>query len=200
MPASPLAPARGRWLLPALIVVVSLTVGGGLLAREIYRKPEVTAADSGVIAVPTSTSLAPEQQPGPPTVEMTPDAAAHPHAEGVRALLQNYFDAINARNYELWKTTVTKERAQAKSKVEWEADYNTTRDGSILVYRIEAAGDGRAQALLGFTSTQDPKDGPVDLQEPCIRWHLALPMVLESGVWKLDTVPTGTTPMHERCN
>ncbi|GAB2783442.1 hypothetical protein [Amycolatopsis magusensis] len=198
MPASPLAPARGRWLVPALIVVVSLTVGGGLLAREVYRKPDA-AADTGVIATRTSQSLAPEQQPGSPVVEMTPDAAAHPHADGVRALLQNYFDAINARNYELWKTTVTKLRAQAKSKVEWEADYRSTKDGSILVYRIEAMGDGTLQSLIGFTSTQDPQDGPVDLQEPCVRWHLTLPMVLENGMWKLDAIPAGTTPMHERC-
>jgi hypothetical protein len=83
-------PGRQRWLVPVLIVVVSLTVGAGLLARELYRLPDDSAAQT--VTVPTTSALSPEEQPGPPMVELAPGAAAHPAHESVRQLLQTHFD------------------------------------------------------------------------------------------------------------
>ncbi|WP_228713886.1 MULTISPECIES: hypothetical protein [Prauserella] len=192
----PPGPPRPRWLVPVLIVVVSLTVGGGLLAREIYQPPD----DEDVAASqPTTPSLAPEQQPGPGTVQLTADAAAHPEAEPVRQLLQAHFDAINGGDYDLWSTTVVAERVQAQPRREWLANYRSTKDGSIRVHRIEVAPEQRLTVLVGFTSTQDVTDAPPDLPEPCIRWRLAFPLAHEDGEWKLDTVPAGTIPERAAC-
>ncbi|UQS26529.1 MULTISPECIES: hypothetical protein [Amycolatopsis] len=194
MPAPPAAPPR--WLVPVVIVVVSIMVGGGLLARELYRLPE--AAPDAILAQ-TSPARPLAEQPGPGIVELTPDAAAHPQNATVRGLLQTYFDSINNRDYELWKTAVTRERVQAKPKSTWLNDYRTTKDGSILVYRIDPVTDDELRALVGFTSTQDVKDAPAELPEPCVHWRLVLPLALESGAWKVDTVTGSTTPELSRC-
>ncbi|WP_306999360.1 hypothetical protein [Amycolatopsis thermophila] len=188
--------ARPRWLAPVVIVVVSIMVGGGLLARELYRLPETTP---DAILAQSSAARPLEQQPGPGTVELTPDAAAHPQNAAVRTLLQSYFDAINNRDYDLWKTAVTRERSQAKPRSTWLADYSTTRDGSILVYRIDAVNDKEMRVLVGFTSTQDQKSAPAELPEPCVHWRLVLPVTLESSAWKVDTVTGSNTPELSRC-
>ncbi|WP_179775979.1 hypothetical protein [Amycolatopsis endophytica] len=193
---SPPPVVRPRWLAPVVIVVVSIMVGGGLLARELYRLPE--SAPDAILAQ----SAAPrpiEQQPGPGTVELTPDAAAHPQNTAVRAVMQAYFDSINNRDYDLWKTAVTRERQQAKPESTWLKDYDSTRDGSILVYRIDAVPDKQLRVLVGFTSTQDPADAPPELPEACVHWRLVLPLTLESSAWKVDAASGSTTPELSRC-
>jgi hypothetical protein len=184
-------------LIPAVIVVLSMTIGGGLLARELYR-PQVAERDV-MAALPASSSLPPAQEPGPATVELTADAAVHPQNETVRTLLQAYFDAINKRDYMLWASSVSAERRQSRTRNQWLNDYNSTKDGSILVHRIETPAPGQLRVLVGFTSTQDLSDAPVGLQVGCIHWRLTLPVVLEDARWRIDAVFSGTTPEREKC-
>ncbi|NIJ13536.1 hypothetical protein FHU38_003880 [Saccharomonospora amisosensis] len=195
MPATP-SPGLLRWLVPVLIVVVSLTVGGGLLARELYQPPR--RDDGPATSVRATTPWPPGRQPGSPKVGFTGDAAAHPEAEPVRRLLQEHFDAINARDYDRWARTVVAERTQTQPRPEWLANYRSTRDGSILVYRIEAAPNGLT-VLIGFTSTQDVADAPPELPEACIRWRLALPLARQHDGWRIDTLPAGSTPEYTSC-
>ncbi|EHR49694.1 hypothetical protein SacmaDRAFT_1416 [Saccharomonospora marina XMU15] len=180
-----------------LVVVSSLTVGGGLLARELYQPPR--RDDGPSASVRTTTPLPPARQPGSAKVGFTGDAAAHPEAEPVRRLLQEHFDSINARDYERWTRTVVAERTQAQPRSEWLANYRSTRDGSILVYRIEAVPNGGLTVLIGFTSTQDVADAPPELPETCIRWRLALPLARQQGGWRIDTLPAGSTPEYTSC-
>ncbi|KAA9165886.1 hypothetical protein FPZ12_004950 [Amycolatopsis acidicola] len=184
--------------MPVLVVVLCLMVGGGLLAREVYREPD--SPPLSTLALPSTSARPLAQQPGPATVEETPDAAMHPQHEVVRQLLQNYFDSINARDYDLWKATVTKDRIQSKPKADWLKDYDSTKDGSILVYRIDAVSSQNLLVLVGFTSTQAPEDAPTDLPNAqCVQWKLALPVTQESGHWKVDMVPTYVTPEATAC-
>lgn len=185
-----------RWLLPLVLAVTVVAVVGGLVARDVYRERPSAPAP---IAVPTSSALPLEEQPGSGLVQLTPDAAKHPENETVRSLLQAYFDGINLRNFDRWKTSVTFDRAQAKNEQEWLADYATTKDGSILVYRIETAPDGQLRVLFTFTSTQDVVNAPTDLPEPCIHWRMALPLELENGQWKIGPVPASTKQGKQAC-
>ncbi|WP_370943319.1 hypothetical protein AB5J62_30040 [Amycolatopsis sp. cg5] len=184
-----------RWLIPALIVVVSLTVGGGLLARELYSPPPEPPIVPGAVA--TSGSLTPEEQPGGDEVFVTADAAAHPDGDNVRGALQIYFRSINQKNFDLWASVAAAERLRHKSRVDWQNDYKSTKDGSILIYRIEAP-VGSLRVLVGFTSTQAIESAPPDFPEPCIRWRVVLPMVNENGTWKIDQAD-GSTPEKEKC-
>ena len=179
-------------------MVLSLIVGGGLLARELYRAPD--QRPDTMLGLPSSTARPLAQQPGPGRVELTPDAALHPQHEVIQQLLQTYFDAINNLDYDQWKTTVTKTRIQAKPRADWLKDYASTKDGSILVYRIDALTDQELRVLIGFTSVQDPSKAPDELPDAsCVQWRLALPLTQEAGRWKVDTVAGYTTPEVTRC-
>jgi hypothetical protein len=107
--------------------------------------------------------------------------------------------SINGRSYERWMTTVTADRIRVQPRREWLTAYRSTRDGSIIVRRIETTPDQRLQVLVSFTSTQDPADAPVGLPVACIRWNLALPLQRENGQLKISTVPAGTTPERSAC-
>ncbi|EMD27790.1 hypothetical protein C791_1686 [Amycolatopsis azurea DSM 43854] len=180
-----------------LVVVISLTVGVGLLARDLYLRPE--AAPTTPLVSDSPTSVAPGAQPGSRAVEVTPDVFAHPQYQSVRQVLQGYFDSINDRDYPKWTSVVSRDRAKTKTSAEWKKDYQSTRDGSILVYRIEPGAPSTLRVLVAFTSVQDVEDAPVYLPEGCIRWRLVLPLRLESGSWRVDTTDGGTNPEHERC-
>ncbi|MGH3434516.1 MAG: hypothetical protein ACRDQB_16950 [Thermocrispum sp.] len=186
-----------RWLLPVLIGVVSLAVAGGVLAREFYQRER--AQTRPTVELPAATSLKPAEQPGSPEVSLTPDAARHPHGETVRALLEAYTNGINERNYERWKTAVSAERIADKPEQKWLEGYRSTRNGSILVHRIETGPDDALRMLFSFTSTQDLADAPPTLQSTCIRWRLMLPIVRQNGQWKIATVVPGTIPESRRC-
>lgn len=185
------------WLTPALVVAASFALGGGLIARDLYQPP--SARDTVPVTTAVPSALPMDKQPGSPVVQLSPDAARHPHDQTVRRLLQAYFDGINGRNYERWKTGVTSARIRSKSEREWLADFRSTKDGSIVVHRIESAPEAKLRVLLSFTSTQDVIDAPETLQEPCIRWWLTLPVALENNQWKIDTVVDGTLPEYHRC-
>lgn len=194
MPAS--STPHHRLLIAVLIVVVALMVGGGLAARELYRQPEQTLA---AVTLPSSTALPLAEQPGPATVELTLDAAAHPQHEDVRVLIQQYFDSINSRNYEAWKGTVTRARVQSKPPAKWKSEYQSTKDGSILVYRIDSLPKGDLRLLVAFTSTQDPSAAPPELPAPCLHWNLVLPVTLEGGHLRVDAVTGAATPEMSPC-
>lgn len=163
--------------------------GGGLVAREFYRPSE--SGSTSASALPATGALSPDQEPGPPTVWLTPEATAHPQHEVVRALMQTYFDAIDKGDYDSWRTTVTRAKMLAQPRPEWESNYRTTRDGSILVYRLDPLPNAGIAVLIGFTSVQDPSAAPPDVPAGCLRWRLVFPLTLESGHWKLDL---GTSP------
>ncbi|MFD2418567.1 hypothetical protein [Amycolatopsis pigmentata] len=195
LPAS--STPRHRRLLPVLVVVISLMVGGGLVAREFYQRPQ--GVSTAMTVPPGAGDVAPDAEPGPATVRLTPDAAAHPQHEAVRALMQTYFDAINRGDYDAWRTTVTRVKIAAQPRPDWQANYRSTRDGSIVIYRIDPSPGNGLNVLIGFTSVQDPSAAPPELRAGCLRWRLVFPLTLESGRWKLDSGPQASTLEVSQC-
>ncbi|MFI5609155.1 hypothetical protein [Amycolatopsis sp. NPDC051903] len=197
MTARPPAPARQRWLVPVLVVVLSVTVGSGLLARELYRRP-AAPPDDPVASTPT-TSVSSGDQPGPGQVEVTEDAARHPQDDVVRQVLQMYFDGVNNHDYDQWAQSVSEGRLKAYPEDKWRKGFVSTKDGSILLYRIEPGAGTSLRVLVGFNSTQSLDEAPPDFQYKCIRWRLVLPMVYERGGYKIDAIQSGASPEHDRC-
>jgi hypothetical protein len=185
-----------RWVLPVVLVTLIVTAAATIVARQLYAEPTPAAA-GGVL--PGTQTVPPEQQPGDATVVATKDAAAHPLYPTVRELLQTYFDAINARRYDHWQTVVSQRRANNEPERAWRMAYRSTKDGNIVVQRIELGPGGSALVLLGFTSVQDLEDAPLELHERCIRWRIVLPLVQENHAWKIDSGPPGAAPQHEGC-
>ncbi|MEU6153893.1 hypothetical protein ABZ816_28235 [Actinosynnema sp. NPDC047251] len=187
-----------RLLLPAVLVVAALTAATGALAREVYQRPAQAVGDR--IALPSDSSPVPRaDQPGSPTVQRSPDAALHPDGERVRALLQRYFDAINARDYDQWATTVTTERVARTPRARWESDYETTRNGTILVHRVETVSPTRVRVLMTFVSTQALAKAPADLQADCIRWRVVYPVQEEAGNLRVDFGTEGSSSQFTAC-
>jgi hypothetical protein len=189
--------SRQLWLLPVLLITVIATAVGGLLARNVYDEEPAAAEPPAVI--PSETSVAPSEQPGPPNVKGTPDATQHPLYQSVRDLLQVYFDSINDKDYAAWQGTVTPERIARQPEEKWRADYRSTRDGSPVIYRIEVAGDDTATVLLTFVSVQDEADAPKELPSECIRWNVVFPLALQPEGWKIDSSSASASPQYERC-
>ncbi|GLY44083.1 hypothetical protein Amsp01_101060 [Amycolatopsis sp. NBRC 101858] len=195
---TPAPSSRQRWLVPVVAVVLSVTVGAGLLAREIYRRPDQPADETTASsATPSSASSGAPAAAG--VVQMTEDARAHPQAGAVRRALETYFSAINERNYPQWQTVVSDERRRTKTAVDWKKDFRSTKDKDILIYRIERGAGQSLRVLVAFTSTQDPQDAPADMRETCLHWRLVLPMVVEDDALRIDTVDPGPSPEHEKC-
>ncbi|MGW4522971.1 hypothetical protein [Amycolatopsis sp. NPDC004378] len=194
---TPAPSSRQRWLAPIVVVVLSVTVGSGLLARELYRRPD-QPADETTASTATSSPAGGVPAPTGP-VRMTDDALAHPQADAVRKLLETYFGAINAKNYQQWTQTVSSERAAQQPPAAWRAGVKSTRDSDALVYRIERGSGTSLRVLVAFTSVQDTKDAPEFFKEPCIKWRLVMPVVVERNSLRIDTVDPGPAPEHERC-
>jgi hypothetical protein len=187
---------RQLWLLPVLLITVIATAVGALLTRTLYEDPGPTPPSAVLLP---QTSLPPSQQPGPATVAGSQDAVAHPLYETVRELLQRYFDAINSRDYAAWQRTVIRQRIDMTPEKKWRADYQTTQDGSVMIYRIELGEQDTARVLMTFTSTQDLANAPKELPAGCIHWNVVFPLVQERDGWKLDSSPASASPQHEAC-
>lgn len=180
-----------------LVVVLSVTVGGGLLARELYRRP-AAPQDDPVASIPT-TSVSSGDESRSPQVEVTEDAARHPQDETVRQVLQMYFDGVNHHDYDQWAQSVSEGRVKVYPRDKWLKGFRSTKDVNILLYRIEPGAGTSLRVLVGFTSTQSVDEAPPDFPYTCIRWRLVLPMVFERGGYKIDAIQSGASPEHDRC-
>jgi hypothetical protein len=166
---------RGRGVLLAVLVVLTGAVGAGVALRHLEQRGMAagTAPPAGM-PHPGGTLAAPE--PGPSTVRLAGDAATHPDAERVQRLLQKYFDAINTGDYQLWRTVVIPQWARDTGEGAWRAQYRSTLDGNIVVYRLEPRPGGGLVALISFTSLQNPADAPPELRVRCLRWWVSYPL------------------------
>jgi hypothetical protein len=186
------------WL--AVLGAAVVAAGGGVAAREFYKpKPVDHLATPPVVTRAPSTTVPEEAQPGPRTVMATQDVADHPQFPGIGPMLQDHFDSLNTKDYDKWRTTVTRQRAASYPEQNWKSDYKTTQDGSILVKRIDPAPDRKLRAMVAFTSTQAVEDAPPELPKGCIRWHIVLPLTREDNKWKIDVGSESASPRHDEC-
>jgi hypothetical protein len=181
-------------------VVAAASVAGGFLARDLYTRPTAIAVTDVTTSVSSTPRSVPRsEQPGDRTVRLSVDAELHPDGERVRSLVQRYYDAINAHDHQAWTEHVTTEKARRLPAPEWEANYQTTADGSVVVQRIDAASTGRLRVLISFVSTQDVSKSPAELPVDCIRWRVVSPMTEEDGTLRVDIGPEDNTSQFEAC-
>lgn len=178
-----------------------VAVGGGVAAREFYKPKPVDqlASVPPVVSTAPSTTVPAEAQPGPRHVMATQDVVNHPQFPEIGSMLQDHFDSINAKDYGKWRGTVTRQRAATAPEQAWKSEYKSTRDGSILIWRIDTAPDRKLRALVSFTSTQAIEDAPQELPKACIRWHVVMPLSREDNRWRVDVGPESVAPRHDEC-
>lgn len=155
-----------------------------MLLRDV--RPAAGAGGAGSIGGSTGNRATPKApEPGPPTVVLVEDGALHPDADRIRKVLQKYFDAINAGDYQLWRTAVIPQWARDTSEGAWHGLYRSTLDGSIVVHRLEPRPGGGLVALTSFTSLQNPADAPPELPVRCLRWWVSYPLIGEGDQLRL---------------
>ena len=155
-----------------VIVAFAGAVGTGMLLRGLQPAAGAARIDSiGDRAAPGP------PEPGPATVVLVEDVALHPDADRIRAMLQKYFDAINAGDYQLWRSAVIPQVARDLGESAWRGQYRSTLDGSIVVHRLEPRAGGGLVALTSFTSLQNPADAPPELRVRCLRWWVSYPLI-----------------------
>jgi hypothetical protein len=184
-----------RWLVPAVVVITGAAVAAGMVGRTVYSRP---AEAKGSPVVPSTSVAGP--LPGSAEVRLSPDAFTHPDRTSVQTVLQKYFDAINARDFSVWRGVVSARRVSTTAESTWMADYETTRDGGMVVQRVESDVVGRRlRVLISFVSTQDVGKAPPALPEACVRWRVVYVMVWEDGELKVDQAPESRMPQMEKC-
>jgi len=67
------------------------------------------------------------------SVRLSDQAAAHPRATDVQSVLQQYFDAINNRDYASWMGAVSSDQSAPQTEEQWIQDYSTTVDSNLAV-------------------------------------------------------------------
>ncbi|HKN96753.1 MAG TPA: hypothetical protein VJX10_06535, partial [Pseudonocardiaceae bacterium] len=180
-------------------VVVVVTAVAAVLAYTLYR-PASKAAPIPV-ATGTSSTVPTGAEPGPGVVSVTPGVLRDPVHADVQRVLQAYFDAINNRRYDEWRSVVTSTMSSQKPRQEFLDGYESTRDGSILVYRVDRALDGSLRVLLAFHSTQSLADAPAGHRSGCLVWQVVYPMSWDprDAEWKVDVGPAATSPQVSAC-
>src|SRR3954465_2182757 len=124
-------------------------------------------------------------EPGPPTVMLAEDVELHPDADRIRRVLQTYFDAINAGDYNLWRSAVIPQWARDTGEAAWRAQYRSTLDGSMVVHRLGPRGGGGLVAVPSFTSLQNPADAPPKLPVRCLHWWVSYPLIGQGEALRL---------------
>lgn len=170
-----------RWLPLLAGVVALLAVAGGLLTRSVYRPVPVVASPGPASGV----DLGPA--PGPLGPRLSIEAAGHPRSAKIRSLLLLHFESINTRNYEVWKTTVVNRRIKESPERIWREQLAGTKDGSVLIHRVEPAPGEALVVLITFVSTQRPDLAPTATPLGCLRWNVVYSMVRENGALRLDS-------------
>ncbi|MEV0803209.1 hypothetical protein AB0I34_36350 [Kribbella sp. NPDC050281] len=157
----------------------------------ISEEPTPTNSDE-----PTQTdSVEPTQTTTPysgnETVAVAPEAADHPAARAVVALLTDYFVSINQRNYTKFRSIHTQSERAKMSRDEFLTGYRSTYDSQVQLLALETAEDGRLLASVYFVSTQDAEDGRND--QTCTQWNVGRFLEEESSHLRIGKTLPGQT-------
>lgn len=216
-----------RVLLVVAVVVAGLAAGGGafavvsatasghpapaLAARPAGRAtsraaPTTTPATPFASAAPSATAAAtptpsPTVSPSPAessgTVQVAAGAAANPAAPQVIALLNQYFDAINTRNYAEYNSLLDAQLQAGNTPASFAAGYATTTDSAETLTSISGSFGGNLAVTVSFTSQQSPADS-VD-NSPCNDWLLTLYLVPQGNGYVITPAPAGYQPSYSDC-
>jgi len=213
---SPSGRRRAGWV-PGLAIgataILAAAVVGFLVTRH---HPPPRASQAGATATSSPTGLAPTrttttappstEAPTPTTpapyqgnsvVSVGPAAAQHPLARTVVALLTRYFDDINNRDFGDYILLYDQQTRDKFDVAHIAAGYRSSEDSEGRLVGLGTAADGRTQASVTFTSTQNADDGPD--HETCTHWILAFFLQAEGSNYVFGPPPTDYHAQHAVC-
>jgi hypothetical protein len=200
-------PHSGRWIaLTAAMAVLVMAAAAAALALANGRagggSPQAgaRASQSGPAVGPSptvprqtqATALAAGRR-----VAVAAGAAASPHARPVVAFLTRYFAAINGHDYRAYLRLYSPAIRGSLTPAAFSAGYGTTRDSLATLRHVGVTGPGHLDAVVTFTSHQQP--GQSASQSACTRWRISLYLIREGNRYLLQTPPSGYLASFRAC-
>jgi hypothetical protein len=215
---------RPAVVVTAVLVFVAAAGAGGTLVYLRHRAPHGAAAHNSSRTVrtppaqggsaPAQDGSAPAQDgsapasgpasasPGPTdssTVTVAAAAAQDPDASSVADFLGQYFDAINAHDYQSYVSLLGPQLQQGMTQAQFDNGYRSTADSNETLVGISTASDGDLAAEVTFTSHQDPADSP-DQSESCTDWDISLYLAQGGSGYLIDPAPPGYKASYQPCS
>ena len=126
------------------------------------------------------------------SVRLSTEASVHPRSTEIQTMLQDYFDAINNRDYESWVGAVATAQSAPQSEDQWQQDYASTFDSNLTVMIIK---DEPLRARMMFTSEQSVELAPTSLPVTCINWDMTYLLSEQDGHLVLSGIDPSTQSM-----
>jgi hypothetical protein len=177
------------------VALVVLLVVLGVVAAMLAGRAAGTARDALGDTGPALAGVAlPEDgSAGPPTVVLTPSAAASARSTEIRDLVQRQIDARNAGDYGAWVATSSATSAASLSSAQFADRNRTVRIGSVILRRIDPVGEDEYVVPMGMITTQDPAAAPPDVPVPRLCWQVSETVVTERGSLRLADPMAGSS-------
>lgn len=206
--------AGSRWIVGALVLVVSALAGGAIawpftvppaqLADVAHGQPATSAAAASSPSIPAPVDSAPESGAPPAsspaesashaggvTVTIGPGAAAQPGAARVAAFMAGYFDAINQRDYQSYLAAFDEQARPDYTRQKFLGEFGTTTDTAPSLTALNPAGGGLL-ATVTFTSHQSPAKSFT--HTACTAWTLRLYLEASGASYLIGRPPLGSPP------
>jgi hypothetical protein len=177
--------------------------GSQNLARTASASQVSQTASASPSASPPSPSPTPDPQPSPTativgTVTVASSAAQNAAASSVATLVNQYFAAINAHDYQAYVSLLTSQEQQGMTATQFANGYRSTSDSNESLVGISSAADGDTVAMVAFTSHQNPADS-VNGAESCTDWQISLFLAPSGGGYLIDQPPSGYHASYAAC-
>jgi hypothetical protein len=121
-------------------------------------------------------------------------------ASGITATLAAYFNAINARNYQVAWSELSAANQAANPYAQFAAGESSTALQNVVLHGIAAGSQpGTYVAEITFRSHQDPSQAP-NHSDSCDDWTLDYTMIQSSGQWLIDSANAAPgVPEYQSC-
>lgn len=215
--------APRRRMSPVALLVATL-ITGGLLALSgwgifsVAQAAEAAAGQSGAANTQAGGQAnAGSQQPGGGTGSQAANGASSQPANGassqpgggtgsaqpatgITATLAAYFNAINARNYQVAWSELSAANQAANPYAQFAAGESSTTIQNVYLHGIAAGSQpGTYVAEITFRSHQDPSQAP-NHSDSCDDWTLDYTMIQSSGRWLIDSANAAPgVPEYQSC-
>jgi hypothetical protein len=186
---------RSRVITAIAGAAVVVAAAGGVLGFEAYEhhaQPTGSAAHRPAGAsASTSGGAAPKAM-----VAVAPGVRSNPATGAIVRMLTTYFTAINSHDFSGYQAVLNPKMQRSVTASQFATGYRTTSDSGATLTRVSAAG-GRTEAVVTFTSHQDPSEGPG--HSPCTSWVITLFLQPSSGGFLIGPAPRGYHAAHRSC-
>lgn len=195
-------PPSGRWIAltaaTAVVVIAAATATlivdhDGSSARPPARTPAAAARHNSA-GRPAARAV------GRPAnlVANSQAVASAPHVHSIDSFLTRYFSAIDHHSYDAYRQLFSAATRGGLSAASFAAGYGTTRDSTAVLRRVTAAGSGRVEAVVTFTSFQRASDSPT--RTPCTAWSISIYLIKSGNSYVIVSPPRGYLPSFRACS